>query len=62
MVSKAEAEAKAKAAADLDAAKEAGRKSEQEAMDSVEKEIASLRNDALSKESDVVSAVIAELV
>ena len=57
MVSKAEAEAKAQAAAELDAAKEAGRKSEQEAM-----EIASLRKDALSKESDVVSAVIAELV
>ena len=37
-------------------------KSEQEAMDSVEQEIASLRKDALSKESDVVSAVIAELV
>ncbi len=58
MVGRAEAEAKAKAAADL----EAGRKSEQEAMDSVEKEIATLRKDALAKESEVVSAVIAELV
>ena len=62
MVGRAEAEAKAKAAADLEAAKEAGRKSEQEAMDSVEKEIATLRKDALAKESEVVSAVIAELV
>lgn len=62
LVGEAEAEAKAKAAANLDAAKEAGRKSEQEAMDSVAKEIASLKADALSKESDVVSAVIAELV
>ncbi len=61
-VGKAEAEAKAKAAADLEAAKEAGRKSEQKAMDGVEQEIALLKKDALSKESEVVSAVIAELV
>ncbi len=62
MVSKAEAGAKAEAAADLEKAKEAGRKSEQEAMDGVEKEIAALKQGALAKESEVVAAVIAELV
>ncbi len=62
MVGRAEAEAKSEAAAALEAAKEAGRKSEQEAMDSVEKEIATLKKDALAKESEVVSAVIEELV
>ena len=62
MVGRAEADAKAKAAADLEAAKEAGKKSEQEAMDSVEKEITALKKDALAKESEVVSAVIDELV
>ncbi len=54
---------KAKAdAADLEAAKEAGRKSEQEAMSGVEKEIEALKKGALAKESEVVAAVIAELV
>ena len=51
MVDKAGAEAKAKAAADLEAAKEAGRKSEQEAMNGVEKEIEALKQGALAKES-----------
>ena len=59
---KKEAGAKAEAAADLEKAKEAGRKSEQEAMDGVEKEIAALKQGALAKESEVVAAVIAELV
>ncbi len=53
---------KSEAAAALEAAKEAGRKSEQEAMDSVDREIAALKKDALAKESEVVAAVIAELV
>lgn len=62
MVSKAEAGAKAEAAADLETAKEAGNQSEQEAMEGVKKEIEALRQGALAKESEVVAAVIAELV
>ena len=46
----------------LEKAKEAGKKSEQEAMDGVAKEIAALKQGALAKESEVVAAVIAELV
>lgn len=59
---RAEAEAKESAATNLDAAKEMGKKSEQEALAEVEKEIASLKAAALSKESEAVSAIIAELI
>ena len=59
---KAAADAKAKAEASLKAAKEIGEKSTMEALADVEKEIASLREAALAKEEETVSAVIAELV
>ena len=59
---KAAADAKAKAEASLKAAKEIGEKSTMEASADVEKEIASLREAALAKEEETVSAVIAELV
>ena len=59
---KAAADAKAKAEDSLKAAKEIGEKSTMEALADVEKEITSLREAALAKEEETVSAVIAELV
>lgn len=57
-----ETDAKKKAQAALDMEKEAGEKAIQDALAGVESEISVLKEKARAKESEVISAVIAELV
>ncbi|MEZ3435122.1 MAG: hypothetical protein K1W34_10965 [Lachnospiraceae bacterium] len=57
-----ETDAKNKAQAALDMEKQAGEKSIQDALAGVESEISVLKEQARAKESEVISAVIAELV
>ncbi len=58
----AEADAKKKAQEALELEKKAGEKSIQDALAGVESEISVLKEAARAKESEVISAVIAELV
>ncbi len=57
-----ETDAKNKARVILDMEKQAGERSIQDALAGVEKEISVLKEKARAKESEVISAVIAELV
>lgn len=57
-----ETDAKNKARVILDMEKQAGEQSIQDALAGVEKEISVLKEKARAKESEVISAVIAELV
>lgn len=60
--SRAEADAKEKARKVLDAEKEIGESSIKDALASVEGDIEVLKESARAKESEVIAAVIAELV
>ncbi|MCI9490966.1 hypothetical protein AALC75_09260 [Lachnospiraceae bacterium 48-42] len=62
MKAQAEAIAKEKARSALDSERQIGEQSIQDALAEVEGEIAVLKENARAKESEVISAVIAELV